>query len=337
MRKVILIALVLVLASGHVWASEKVLMLRFRGVGVDEELVDAVMLVFQGALEQEGEYLPVGANDMHGGADCYDVSCASSLAREAGYAKAVTGSLTRLGYKLITRVQLVDAAGESVVFSDDGVSTTEEDLDIVLKRLAVAISTGRTMESTAEVGLITDQEFEAPRRRTSYSSKSLRAGFMWPTSGTLGGDIRLIVLDLAYQYDTEDFFLTGCSGFRWGGGIDEEGGRGIDIALLDAKIGKYFSRSDVAPFVSAGLGVHWVKAEQNVSRREGSAIITVTEEDSGTGLALFLGGGLSLFRTYDFQFQLNAEFIYILEDLKVGGNPQGFILTFCIKRGKRSE
>ncbi|UCF05143.1 MAG: hypothetical protein JSV33_14690 [bacterium] len=334
--RVSLFIVLLLVATGSLSAADRVLLFRFKGVGVDEELIDAVMLVFQGALEQEGKYIPVNAFDVVGYTDCSDVSCTAALAREAGYARAITGTLTRLGYKLIIMVQLVDAGSESIIFSDDGVSLDEEDLDIVLKRLAIGLSEGRKIESTAEIGLITEEEAEEPRRRSSYSSRSLRAGFMWTANGSMGGDIRLIVLDLAYQHDTRDFFLSGRSGIRWGGSMNEDGGSAIDIALLDAKIGRYFSRGDFAPFLSAGVGVHWIRAKERIVEINGDILVN-DRADSGMGLALIAGGGITVFRTYNFQFQLDAEYIYVLEDLAVGGNPQGFMFTFCIKQSKRYD
>ncbi|MCK4235531.1 MAG: hypothetical protein KAX38_00330 [Candidatus Krumholzibacteria bacterium] len=51
MRRMLVILIVIVLASGALSASEKALLFRFKGIGVDEELIDAVTLIFQGALD----------------------------------------------------------------------------------------------------------------------------------------------------------------------------------------------------------------------------------------------------------------------------------------------
>lgn len=331
MRRWLAVSIVFTLVSGQLFASEKVLLFRFRAVGIDEELVDAVTLIFQGALEEEGRYAPVSAYDVIADYDCYDLYCAVPLAREAGLRMAVTGSLTRLGGKIIVRVNLIDAEREETVFSSDGVAQTEEDLDVVLDRLAKGLASGREMESTAEVGLITEHEYDEVRRRESFYSKSFRAGLMWPTSGSMGGVDRLIAIDFAGQYDTPDFFLSGRSGVRWGGDIDEDGGSALDIALLEARIGKYANRGDFTTFMSAGLGLHWVRARERIDDAAGE------REDSEIGLALIAGGGFTAFRTYNFQFQIDCDYFFFLEKLDVGGYPQGILFTFCIKGGRRND
>jgi hypothetical protein len=238
MKQLLVTVIVLVLLSGTASAAEKVLLLRFQGTGADEELITAVTTLFQGALTEEGVYQAVSAAEALGETEYYDQANAAAMAREAGFGKVVTGSLTRLGAKIIVRVQLIKADDGTVVYSDDGVSQTEEDLDVVVARLAKSMSTGKKMEATAEVGLITEKELEQARRRESFSSKSFSVGFMWPTAKSMGGADRLVVLDLAYQYDTSDFFLAGRSGLRWGGDTGTDGGKAFDINFLEVQIGR---------------------------------------------------------------------------------------------------
>jgi hypothetical protein len=332
MRRILLLSFALIIASSAARASEQALFFRFRGIGVDEELVDAVTHLLRGALEGEGAYMPVPADERVGYTGCFEASCAAVIAREEGFDWAVTGSITRLGGKIIVRVELVEAEIGAVRFSTDGSSLTEDDLDTVLKRLARSISTGKDMESTAEVGMITASEYEGARRRESYSSKSLDVGFLWPQGGSWAGVDRLTAIDLAYQYDTPEFFLLGRSGIRWGGDLDEDGGRGFGVDLLDVKIGRYFSREDFAPFLSGGVGVHWAWVKQRLAL-EGGGIFE--DSDSGTNLALTAGIGLTAFRTYDFQAQFEIEYVYMMEKLEYGGHPRGILFTFTIKRGRR--
>lgn len=332
MKRILLLSIALIVASGAATASERALFFRFKGIGVDEELVDAVSHLLQGALEGEGDYTPVPADETVGYTGCFDASCAAGIAREEGFEWAVTGSITRLGSKIIVRVELVEAESGAIRFSTDGSSLTENDLDTVLKRLARSLSSGRDMESTAEVGMITASEYEGARRRESYSSKSLDVGFLWPQGGSWAGVDRLTAINLAYQYDTPEFFLLGRSGIRWGGDLDEEDSRGIGIDLLDVKIGRYFSRGDFAPFLSGGVGVHWAWVKQRIDL-EGGGIYDGS--DSGTNLALMAGIGLTAFRTYDFQAQFEIEYVYMMEKLEYGGYPRGFLFTFTIKRGRR--
>ncbi len=339
MKKLFLALMILFLLTGAVSASERTLLFRFNGIGVNAELIDAVTMIFQGALAEEGKYQAVYATEFFGDVECYDLTCAISLAEEAGLEKAIFGSLTRLGSKIIARVQLADARKGEIIFSDDGVSQTEEDLDVVLKRLAKSLTSGKKMESTAEVGLITEKEYDEVRRRESYSSKSFNVGFLWPAAGTMGGARRLLVLDLSYQYDTPDFFLTGRSGIRWGGDLDEDKGRALDINFLEVKIGRYLNRADFAPFLNGGIGIHYMREKKRFEIDHGSYIEQIDREDGGTGLILLGGGGFAAFRTYNFQFQIDVDYFIMLEKLNAGEEseggkyPQGVIFTFCVKKG----
>ncbi len=326
----------MIIAAGAARASEEALYFRFRGIGVDEELIDAVSHLLRGSLDGEGVYAPVPADELVGYTGCSEPSCAAEIAREEGFGWAITGSVTRLGSKLIVRVELVEAASGEVRFTTDGSSLTEDDLDTVLKRLARSLSTGKDMESTAEVGMITASEYEEPRRRESYSSKSIDVGFLWPQNDSWAGVGRLTAIDLAYQYDTEEFFLLGRSGIRWGGDLDDDGGRGFGLDLLDVKIGRYFSRGDFSPFLSTGVGVHWVWLKKRVIE-EGSTTVYYEDSDSGTNLALTAGLGFTAFRTYDFQAQFEIEYVYMMEKLEYGGHPRGLLFTFTIKRGRSRD
>lgn len=340
MKRLFAALMMLLLMTATASASENALLFRFKGIGVYNNLIEAVTVIFQGALDEEGKYQTVNASEVLGDVECHDLVCAVSLSREAGYDKAVTGTITRLGDKIIVRVQLVDVNNNEIVFSDDGVSQTEDDLDVVLARLAKSLSEGKKMESTAEVGLITANEFEETRRRESYSTKSFNVGFMWPSAGSMGGADRLVVLDLAYQYDTPDFFLAGRSGLRWGGNMDEDNGKAVDINFLEVKIGRYLNRGDFTPFVSGGIGIHYTRETKRVVHEHVGYTEYIETDDGGTGLALLAGGGFTAFRTYNFQFHVDVDYFFILEKLNAGDEsdggeyPQGIIFTFCIKKGQ---
>ena len=101
MQKTVLLILTLFLFTGTLKASEKVLLFRFKGTGVDEELIDAVDQIFGSALSQQGKYTSVSAVNVVGNVECYSLSCVVDYAGEAGFPKAVVGSLTKLGRKLI--------------------------------------------------------------------------------------------------------------------------------------------------------------------------------------------------------------------------------------------
>ncbi|MBD3180241.1 MAG: hypothetical protein GF417_12060 [Candidatus Latescibacteria bacterium] len=320
----LIILLIMFLTAGSSSASENVLLFRFRSTGVDEQLLDAVDQVFGDALTASGVYSPVRAYEVVGNVQCYTPLCASGFAEDAGYRKALIGSLTRFGNKIIVNISLVEAGSSEVLHTAEGSSKTVEDLDIVLKRMARSISSGKTVEDTAEVGMITERDMEAGRRRSSFTTKGLRAGFLLPVGDSYGIAERLTSVDFVVQHDMLDYFLSGKTGVKWSSGA-------WGFTWLHTRIGRYFSRGDFSPFISAGLGLESLKIEyeelENGRRSEYS--------DSKTGFILSAGGGIALFRTYDFQFQLDLDYYIVLEKMEILGEekefPQGVMLTFCLK------
>jgi hypothetical protein len=325
MKKIFLLIMVMIFStSAPAASSEQVLLFRFKSSGVDEQLIDAVDQVFSDALTGRGVYTPVKAHQVIGNVRCFTPRCAGGYAEDAGFGKAVIGSLTRFGNKIIVNVSLVEAGSSDVVHTAEGSSQMVEDLDIVLKRLAKSVSTGKPVDDTAEVGLITEEDMKRDRRRSSFTSKGLRAGFLAPINNTYGVAERLTAVDFVVQHDMLDFFLSGKTGVKWG---DEAFG----FTWLHTKIGRYFGRGDFSPFISAGLGLETLRLEYE----EVTDGLTSRYEYSKTGFTLSAGTGLTLFRTYDFQFQLDLDYYIVLEKIDTDGFekdfPQGVIITFCLK------
>ncbi len=325
MKKIILIIVVIMLgAPAGAVSAEKVLLFRFKSSGVDEQLLDAVDQVFGDALSDYGVYIPVRAYEMIGNVQCHTPVCAAGYAQDAGYERALIGSLTRFGDKIIANVSLVDAGNSEVVQRAEGSSETVEDLDIVAKRLAKSISTGRSVSESAEVGMITEKETSPDRRRSSFTTKGIRAGFLWALDNSFGKPDRMPAIDFVVQHDMHDYFLSGKFGIKWGSGS-------WAFTWLHTKVGRYFGRGDFSPFISAGLGLESVNTEYEIE----DAGFTRQESEKRTGFTVSAGTGFALFRTYDFQFQLDVDYYMILEKMgPVGGEekfPKGILLTFCIK------
>lgn len=333
MRTILALMVLVGCLAGPAGAVEEPILFRFQGVGVTDDLIDAAMMLFSGSLVEEGTYQPVSATDVLGYVECYEAACAATHGREAGFDKAIVGSLTRLGDKIIVRVQLVDTRDGAVIVSEKGTSDTEEDLDVVLSRLAKSITTGKEFDRTVEVGTVTEKEASESKRRKSDSSKGLRVGFLWPTNDSFGNNVdRLIALDFAYQYDMPDFFLMGRSGLRWG---DES----VDVCFLDVKIGRYLGRGDFTPFLNGGLGVHYIRGKGTFSVTDAQGTRIETWDDGSYGLVFLGGAGVTAFRTYNFQFQIDVDYFVMLDEINEDGpvgsearRPQGLLFTFCIRK-----
>jgi len=325
MKRFFLIIMIMIIGTSvSAVSAEKVLLFRFRSTGVDEQLLDAVDQVFADALSGYGVYSPVRAYEVVGNVQCHTPACASGYAGDAGYDKTLIGSLTRFGDKIIVNTSLVDSETGEVIHRAEGSSETVEDLDIVVKRLAKSISTGKTVSESAEVGMITEKESSPERRRSSFTTKGIRAGFLWTLDNSFGKPDRMPAIDFVVQHDMPDYFLSGKFGIKWGSGS-------WAFTWLHTKVGRYFGRGDFSPFISAGLGLESVNTEYEIE----DAGFTREKSDKKTGFTISAGTGFALFKTYDYQFQLDLDYYMVLEKMAVGDGeeeyPRGILLTFCLK------
>lgn len=326
MRKLFFTILIILVAVGSVRGAERVLLFRFKGTGLDEELIEACEDIFTYALSKHGAYKAVRAEDEIGDGDCYSATCAVYLSREAGFAKAVTGNIVRLGNKLVVNVQLIDAENDEIELGVEGTSVTEDDLDVVLNRLAKSISEGKGIDDTAEVGMITQQESSDELRRSGFVTKGLRVGFAWPQDDSFGKTDRLTAIDFVVQHDTRDYFISGKTSVKWGRYS------AFNFTFLETKVGRYLNRGDFSPFISAGVGLQYNRAEVIVPQGQPAPS---DDHVSGTGLSVCGGIGVAVFRTYDFQLQLDLDYFLVFEKLEIEKGvekyPQGVIFTFCLK------
>lgn len=244
---------------------------------------------------------------------------------------AIYGSLSQLGNKILVEVNVIKVVTAEMVFTDRLSSQTIEDLDTVIRRLARGIATGQKSGATATVETVTAAEAETPRRRASFSSFGLRAGYLWPTSDSWAGVTKMVAVDLVYHYETARWELevVPLLGFR-GGSIDDNSA--FDWAILDFSFHYFLTPTDISPYLGGGLGFHSVAAE-------GLSLDGQTRlDDSETGFAFNMGGGVMLFRTYDFRVIADLRYQYVahvFEGLR-HDQAQGVMFTigFAYARGR---
>ena len=143
-------------------AGPKVAVFGFQGVGVDSVTAFVATTLFRTEMGNTGKFAVATADEVVGvlGADkaVTKISDAQDAARRIGAAEAVIGSLSRLGPQTIAMVELIDVAGGSVEFEDQLATTSRDELDIVLKRLAKAVATKTKASTLVELGEITEKE-----------------------------------------------------------------------------------------------------------------------------------------------------------------------------------
>ena len=297
-------------------------------IGVDPATVQATAQLLRNDLAGTGRYSVVDEGEMRRilgqSAMCYDSQCAAENGRRLGVQKALVGSLSRLGEKIIVELRLVDVATGGVEYSDRMASTTVEDLDTVISRMAQSVASGKPVEKTAEVGLIVQEEAKEPLRRKNFFSVGGKIGYLFPTGDSWGQADRLLCLDWVTRYETNDFFVESLIGYRYQ--LNEDNGA-FDVPI-EFSIFYVPSRSDFSPYFGGGLGIHWIGAKR--WDENGDHDDDEDERWTNNGLALNVGGGLMGFRTYDFRFVVDLRYSIVMADLGGQDTHQGIMLTFGI-------
>lgn len=323
--------------------------------GVDAATASAFELVLVQELERRSsEALVHAVSGRDAARACADARCASRRARERGAGAAYVCTLARFGSKHVATLQRVEAGGR-IVWSERQASPRAEDLDELAARLAARLGPApagserrpavdpeegparaarRGRSGDRDVARIDEDSAPEPpawTKRRGWGSSGPRAGVLYPSSSAYAGAERLTSLAYVWRYETPSWSAecTPGLGLAWGGDLERERGRARDWTLLDVFLAWTPARGDVAPWAGAGMGLHAVRLE-----RDGTGVpFTGRRDESATTLGLQVGGGVTFFRTYDFQIGLDLRYQHLLHDFpEVGADgAHGFVLGFGIQ------
>jgi len=199
-------------------------------------------------------------------------------------------SINKLGNTFYVLYNYVDIKSHNIIQENNIRSETLDDLDIILKRIATAICTGKSVEKINEVGLITDSETKEPNLKSSFSYSGIGFGYLYPQTGFDNDFDRIFFLDIKSCYETHDYLVEGLLGFRKG-------------TALNIGISKIFTNNNFAPYIGVGMGFHWVSHKNEHSNKK-----------RGDGIELLFKTGLLGFRVYDFRFMLQLDYGVIFND-----------------------
>jgi hypothetical protein len=259
---------------------------------------------------------------------------AATLLKDSGVEFGIYGSLLQLSNKIIVEVNVVKVATSELSFTDRLTAESAEDLDVVMRRLAEGIVSGKKAAATATVETVTATEGKTPRRRATFSSAGLHAGYMWPTDNSWAGVTKMVAVDFVYAYETANWQIeiVPFLGFR-GGGNDEN--TAVDWAIFDFSFHYFLTKTDISPYLGGGLGFHSIAAEEAIPDGYG---YYHKVDDSGTGFAFNLGGGFVFFRTYDFRLTADLRYQYVTYTFKNFEHDQAqsvmFTIGFAYARGR---
>lgn len=301
-------------------AQERVAVFDFEAVGIDQQTAETATRIFRSELGSSGKYSVLSIGEIESkleGAgvtefDCYDANCAASNALLVNAEKAVFGSVSRLGEKIIVEANLVNAVRKEVVFSDQFTSSSIDDLNVVMKKLANAVAGEKKIVS--EVGRydITAEETMEPRRRKSYITSGATFGFGFPLGDSYNKVDNLKTVSWVMRYEADKYVIENSLGISWGSAEPDTSfgilvnKRTITVVPWDIGIRYVVNReSDFTPFFGGGLGFHFIGSED----LEGEVYVAGDQ-----ALAIHLAGGIYAFQSYDFRLSVEAKYTMVFTD-----------------------
>lgn len=307
------------------------LVLPLRTVGVSDTTAAVVQSLLEGELEARGIVLVPASQrspDLPiADAACDDAVCAAAAGESHGASQVIYGSLSRLGDKIIFRIRALRSGDTAPSYMDQLTSTTEEDLDAVVRRAADGFAAGRGNADHATVETVTREETFEPRRRANRRGVGLRAGFLFPVADSYGAVDRLTSLRLAFKYESRDYLLesTPLLGITWRGET-------VDWTILDLFGARIFGLGDLSTYVGVGLGVHALNVEKHIPDAPYEYDSSISQ--TMTTLTTDVGLGLIALRTYDLSIIVDVRYHYVWGDFNaIGGDgAHGVMLTFGTSR-----
>jgi hypothetical protein len=306
-----------------------------RPVGVDSGTAAALELLLVHEIESHPQvHLVAFPSTASHDRPCAEVHCAAQKAQAAGADAALLCSLTRLGKKLVVVAQSVDASGR-VEWSRREETTSAENLDSIAARLGAELAAGFS-GAPAELPASRDAA-AAPGagdervRRHGWATSGPRVGAVYPLGSSFAGVPRLTSLAYTWCYQTPTFDVqtVPALGVAWGGDLKSDRGSARSWTVLDIYVGWTPFRGDLAPYAGAGLGLRALRLERDGT---GQPFVGLRDQ-TAMALTFGLGGGLALFRSYDFQVGIDLRYERMLNSFaEVGGDgAQGLALTFGLQ------
>ncbi len=278
--------------------------LHFKAVGVATETAEAVVALLASDLANyKHQVMSPDAIDAAVGqiVRCYESSCAAEIGFTAKVERVIYGSVSKLGDKHIVQASVVNVSTREVVWSGSLSAISADDLDMVAKRLAKSIAEGKKAEETIEVGMVTEQEEEAPRRRHAFFVTGGKFGMLFPLGG-YGGSGNLVYGAFSLWYEIPNMAVELSYDFGFSGNLVEFGGQGKALEhIIDMSFMYLFSKNDFCPYVKGGIGMSSLGLYDSLGYSPG-------DMGMAFGLGTSAGAGLLMFRTYDFRVLIETTY-----------------------------
>jgi TolB-like protein len=235
--------------------------------------------------------------------ECSDEDCAKLIGEQLNADEVLICKLNPLGEKLIVQYQLVETSTGKYILSERATAVDVEDLDAVMKRVAISVGKQAPFNSNQEVGNIIKQEsIESLRQKARYNF-GVGFGYLYPSAGYDNDKKRSFNINAYFDYELPDYSFGLTMGAR----------KGLAINLYSNYL---ITKTDICPYVGGALGFHWVLHNDILSNNN----------STGDGIEFGLQAGVRLFHTYNFQMFLQGEYIMTFNDY----NDKAFVITIGI-------
>ncbi len=271
-------------AGGPAFAADPVVVLPATGSNIHPGHLAAATDVLRVQLERAGYVLvpaPAGLSTVQEPTPAQ----AGEAATKSGAALAITLRIARLGTNAVARIGAHLPDGK-LVRADELTAASPEDLEAVLRRLALSIATGRSAKELAELDTVTEREADPFLKYVATHMFGIKLGAYFVqnradpdpalASAALNGG------GIFWMYDARWYIAEVA--------VDLQKGDGD--SLFSIGLGAYypFTRGTFAPYLGGGLAYTWAD--------HGGT--------GGEGIAFHAGGGLIVGRLSTVQFRLDG-------------------------------
>ena len=297
------VVVLILLTINAAWAQKGLVVLPFSGLGitaVDQQTAESLLRM---ELTRLNVYALVAESDTRealDGGECAELPCAIALGGQLEVDRVLLCKLSGLGEKVIVQYTLLNVTSSEIVLLDNVSAEYVEDLDAVMKRVAMSVSESVPLSKTARVDNIIETETITPRRRSLRRYTSYTFGYLYPQNG-YDDDSRSFVFDLRFGAELNQSEIGLQMGIH----------KGFAISVFSSYL---LSKDDVCPYIGGAIGFHWVSHVNQgsyVLRGDGLDYLEELRED---GIELTGYVGVRLLRTYDFQFLANLGYALTFND-----------------------
>jgi hypothetical protein len=265
-------------------AAYRVALLPATGANVHEGHLAAATDVLRSQLERTGRFEVVPVPGPANGAEPTPAEAAAA-ARAVEASLGVTLRISRLGESATLRLAAYGPDGKQAHIDELGAGSPD-DMEPVLRRLALGLAEGKPARVLAEIDSVTEREADPYLKYAATQVFGVRLGTAWFLDGAGGGSDAADVSGggIFWLYDARAYLADLSFDILAGGGR----------RLFALGLGFYYplSKGNLAPYVGGGLGYHW----------------TDTGGAGASGLALRATAGLLIGRLSTVQVRIEAGY-----------------------------